>query len=160
MSKLTDKDLERAAEGIKEAGDRIRTAVDPETAARLRALRAENDASGFALAFKRRDQYERAVEMAKELFLRKNAEYGDAISECGVLGAVAELTGIAGRLKQVMMKNAITCAEEVITAASADPSPLLSRVERDAILRDKFIDSINYGVIGLMMMEDGNYTGK
>lgn len=127
---------------------------------RLVALRAENERTGFATALRRADQYDRFIALSRELFLRKNSEYGDAIADCGVLGAVAEITGIAGRLKNVMMTNAITTAEEVIKAAQADPSPLLSKYERDGILRDKFIDSINYGVIGLMMMEDGNYTGK
>lgn len=106
------------------------------------------------LAEKRAIQYEQAVKEAFELFQRKNAEYGDAISGCGVLGAAAELQGVGARLAAVMFHRVPTCAEELESAQ------LPSREQRDAMLHDKFLDAINYGAIGLMMMAEGNYTGR
>lgn len=91
----------------------------------------------------RLQQYDEAVAKARELFERKNREYGDAIRWGGAAGAAIEFIGIAGRVKKVVLDGEHLSAEQ-----------------REEILRDKFIDAINYGAIGLLMLEERNYSGE
>ncbi|MHC4316764.1 MAG: hypothetical protein ACYSW3_30355, partial [Planctomycetota bacterium] len=51
----------------------------------------------------RGEQYDDIVEAAKELFLEKNEQYGDAISRTGLLGAVVEIAGISARLEKLVL---------------------------------------------------------
>lgn len=105
---------------------------------------------------KRLEQYDRAVAKARALFREKNTEYKDAISANGVLGAVVEMAGIAQRLHQVLVHPAVTCVEELEGAETR----LLPRAKRNSIVTDKSLDAINFGIISLMMMEEGNWTGN
>lgn len=102
-------------------------------------------------------QHEAAWQLARGLFIVKNRQYGDAISANGVIGSAIELAGISGRLHEIMVHGAITCIEEL---RDREPDTILTREKRNAILFDKFIDAINYGIIGLIMMRENNFTGK
>ncbi len=91
----------------------------------------------------RLEQYDKAVAKARALFEKKNAEYGDAIRYGGAAGAAIEFIGIGGRLSRV-----------VLDGESLTPE------QRKTILTDKFLDAINYGAIGLFLLEEGNYSGE
>lgn len=82
-------------------------------------------------------QYQRLKGLAAGVFVDRNTKYGDAFTEWGVLGAIVELTTISARLRQMIRNKPFDTGE----------------------MKDKFIDSINYGVIGLMMLEENNWTG-
>lgn len=76
------------------------------------------------------------------MFIAKNTEYGDAIIETGVLGAVVEAVAVVARLKQLVQKNpehGRDCVEQV---------------------RDKFRDLQNYANIGLQMLAEENFDGE
>lgn len=90
----------------------------------------------------REPQYDAAVQSAKELFLLKNYEYHDAIRFGGMRGVVYEMISIAARLQQV------------------DVNPNLTQERKNEIFRDKLLDAINYGTIGMMMLDDKNYEGE
>lgn len=92
----------------------------------------------------RSEQYDRAVAKAKELFIRKNREYGDSIATGGVEGAVFELIGVVSRLRQVLL---------------TPEGRNLPEAKRREILFDKFQDGLNYCSIGLMLLEDDNIVG-
>lgn len=82
------------------------------------------------------------VEPCAEMFIAKNTEYGDAITETGVLGAVVEAVAVVARLKQLVQKNpehGRDCTEQV---------------------RDKFRDLQNYANIGLQMLAEENFDGE
>lgn len=89
-------------------------------------------------------QYDKFVAEARVLFATRNTEYGDAIVNWGVLGAVVELTTVAARLRQVMLH----------------PDCVNSEERRMEVLHDKLRDGINFCLIGLMMLEDNNMQGK
>lgn len=76
------------------------------------------------------------------LFLEKNAQYGNSIEETGVLGAVVELVAKNARLRQLVLRD-----------------DFHGRKQADAV-RDTFRDLVNYGLIGLMMLEDDNFDGR
>jgi hypothetical protein len=93
----------------------------------------------------REQQYERYVGEAKELFLKRNAEYGDAFTEAGLLGVACETISIAARLKKKILWD---YGEEIIDQHAA------------LNLRDIFLDGINYCTIGLMMIDEANLNGR
>lgn len=76
------------------------------------------------------------------MFRQKNAEYGDAIAETGVLGACVALIGDVGRLKQMVLNG---------TTHGRD---------RKGNLEDKLRDIAVQAVIGLMMLREENWEGK
>lgn len=90
----------------------------------------------------RETQY--ALTVAQEtfpLFSQRNAEYGDAISENGVLGASIELRQKAARLRQLVLL-----------------APGHGR-DAEAQVKDTLRDMANYAIIALMLLEDGNWDG-
>lgn len=90
----------------------------------------------------RKQQYERLAKEARDLFSRKNKEYGDSIVYGGVYGAIIEFIGIAGRLQNLI-----------------DNFETLSPRSRNRAFRDSFLDLVNYSIIGLMMLEEQNFSG-
>lgn len=90
--------------------------------------------------------YDEVVQDARMLFSLRNAEYGDGIEEGGVVGAVVEFIGCVSRLKQVVLHR------------SVDPETKQGRWHE--IVHDKLVDALNYSIIGLMMLAEGNLWGK
>jgi hypothetical protein len=94
------------------------------------------------------NQKERALafihqcDIARLVFADRNAKYGDAIVETGVLGACVELVGGVARLKELVIKAPDH-------GASVD----------DYVLRNVLIDIHNYANIALMMMDADNWSG-
>ena len=99
----------------------------------------------YKIEKRRSDQYDRYVKSAKDLFLRRNSEYGDSISEAGLLGSVCELIGIAARLKKIVIWD---YGKNHIDAHTADK------------LRDILMDGLNYCAISIMMIDDANFSGR
>ena len=89
-------------------------------------------------------QYDNAVDEAKKLFLQRNKEYGDAFEECGLLGSVIELTTCVARLKQLVIRN---------------PDLAVEDAWKDQV-RDKLLDTLNYAVISLMLLDEWNLRGR
>lgn len=88
------------------------------------------------------ENFEQICIECEELFLKKNTQYGDSISEGGVLGAVVEFIGISARLRQMVIKSGDG-------GKSADQKSL----------RDVLMDAHNYANIALMMQQEENFTG-
>lgn len=88
------------------------------------------------------ENFKECCEEGLDLFREKNAAYGDSIEECGLLGVAVELISIAGRLKQLVLRN--------------------PRHGRDAIeqLENVLIDAHNYGSIAMYMLRTKNWEGK
>ena len=76
---------------------------------------------------------------ALEIFGKKNREYGNTIKATGVLGAVTEIVGVAGRLIRLVL---VDNTNDVVNT------------------RDKLMDGLIYCAIGLMMLDDENYKGE
>ena len=75
---------------------------------------------------------------ARELFEKKNADYGDAFAEYGVIGILVRLGDKIKRLQSIT-NNGITLVE-------------------DEKLRDTLIDLHNYAAMGIMLISQG-YDG-
>ena len=84
-------------------------------------------------------QFDTIVESSKEIFKRKNEQYGDAIARTGVLGSVVEIVGLSARL------------EHMVLAA-----PDAGKNNQEAIIA-VVKDLINYGIISGIMIMDGNW---
>jgi hypothetical protein len=82
----------------------------------------------------------------RAIFVDKNRQYGNSIEETGVLGAVVELVAKNARLRQLVLHNKGWAAGR-------------TEGEVDAV-RDTLRDLVNYGLIGLMMLEAGNWVGR
>jgi hypothetical protein len=93
-------------------------------------------------------QYDEVVEEAKKLFLQRNAEYGDAFEECGLLGAVVELTGCTARLKKLVIHGNMPSLAELESKAW------------EGTVRDKLLDTLNYAIISLMLLDEMNLRGR
>ena len=76
---------------------------------------------------------------ARELFEKKNADYGDAFAEYGVIGILVRLGDKIKRLQSIT-NNGITLVE-------------------DEKLRDTLIDLHNYAAMGIMLLSQG-YDGN
>ena len=88
-------------------------------------------------------QFETLCDLHEEIFIRKNAEYGNAIVETGVLGASIELVGAIARLRQLILS----------------PGDGGEHTDHES-LRNIFTDIHNYANIARMMMDEDNWTGK
>lgn len=75
---------------------------------------------------------------AKELFIKKNTDYGDAFAEYGAIGVLVRLGDKIKRLQSIT-NNSITLVE-------------------DEKLRDTLIDLHNYAAMGIMLISQG-YNG-
>lgn len=93
----------------------------------------------------RLEKFRRAMKKVEETFITKNApdHYDHAYEELGLLGVGVEATGIVARLKKAVIR-------------SGDGG--------ESFDRDKLVDLLTdlavYGLIGLMMVLDKNWTGK
>lgn len=83
-----------------------------------------------------------SCEEGRKLFEEKNKQYGDSVEECGVLGVAVELIGIAGRLRQLVLRD-----------------PEHGRGNSSSV-HNCFIDALNYGAIGLAMLRKDNWEGR
>lgn len=79
---------------------------------------------------------------ALELFLRKNAEYGNAIEYTGLLGSIVAMTGDIARLRVMVLHR------------SGD----LPLIEFGNV-QDKLLDILVQAAIGIMMLQKDNLTG-
>lgn len=89
------------------------------------------------------EQFEDKCCECEEIFIDKNAKYGDSITATGVLGAVTEFIGITARLKNLVIN-------------SGDGGEKANEDD----LRNLFIDAHNYANIGLIMLSEKNFRGK
>jgi len=89
----------------------------------------------------RSQQFDICCYIGKELFLRKNTEYGDSIKETGVLGAVVAIHGICARLSVLCIKGKF------------------SQENVRELLVDLFVDLHNYANIALIMLGEDNLDG-
>ena len=90
----------------------------------------------------RLESYDSNVAVAREIFERKNTEYGDSIRFGGMLAASYEIVGAAMRLPTL-----------VFFAADHGRSNTKK-------LYDIFLDIMNYANIALQMMREENFEGK
>jgi hypothetical protein len=90
----------------------------------------------------RLESYDANIGDARELFARKNTDYGDSIRFGGVLSACYNIMGAAMRLPTLMF-------------FAADHG----RSKQDK-LYDIFLDLINYANIAMMMMKEDNWEGR
>jgi hypothetical protein len=82
------------------------------------------------------------LQQAKQLFLRKNKEYGNAIEYTGVLGAVVAMSGDISRLRNMTMRS----------------NDGMETIELN--VRDKLVDILVQAAIGIMMLDRKNFRGK
>jgi predicted TIM-barrel enzyme len=90
---------------------------------------------------RRNVEYYRVAEHCRALFVRKNSEYEDAISDTGVLGAAVELVSIAARLRALVLHD-----------------PQHGRQHKAALV-NALMDAQVYALIGLMMVDEDNWEG-
>lgn len=90
----------------------------------------------------RLESYDSNVAAAREIFERKNTEYGDSIRFGGMLAASYEIVGAAMRLPTL-----------VFFAADHGRSNTKK-------LYDIYLDIMNYANIALQMMREENFEGK
>jgi hypothetical protein len=101
----------------------------------------QNAAPGEGSDGGRVTQFSAACKSGKEIFIKKNEEYGDSISSTGVLGAVTTLVGDTARLRKLVLK-------------ASDRG----RSEQKLIV-EVLKDIHNYANIALMMIADKNWDG-
>ena len=82
------------------------------------------------------DQLLKVQEEAKELFERKNADYGDAFAEYGTIGVLVRLGDKIKRFQSISNRG-ITLVD-------------------DEKLRDTLIDLHNYAAMGIMLLDEGS----
>jgi hypothetical protein len=80
--------------------------------------------------------------MARELFIKRNTEYGDSIRFGGVLSACYEIVGASMRFPTLVF-------------FTSDHGR-----SRKAKLFDILLDIMNYANIALMLMKEDNWEGK
>jgi hypothetical protein len=91
------------------------------------------------------EAYKREAFRCYSLFCTKNRQYGNSIEETGVLGAVVELVAKNARLRELVLKS-----------NTWGTAMIPSEIEA---VRDTLRDLVNYGVIGLIQLEQGNWKG-
>lgn len=87
----------------------------------------------------------RATEICKEcraVLVKKNEQYGNSIEATGLLGAAVECVGMTARLVQLVLRDS--------RHGRQDPKAV----------HNAFLDIHNYSVIGLKMLDDGNFEGR
>lgn len=86
------------------------------------------------------NQYESVQEEAKNLFIRKNKDYGDAFAEYGVIGVLIRMGDKIKRLQSITTNN-ITLVD-------------------DERLRDTLIDLHNYSAMAIMLLDENEQSEK
>jgi len=79
------------------------------------------------------------------VFIQKNIEYGDSVEDTGVLGAVVELIGLAGRLRTLVLQH---------------PDLSQSDEQHCTAVHNALLDVHNYAAIGMYMLRKGNWKGE
>ena len=93
--------------------------------------------------FAERDaQFHRAIVACEKLFQDKNRQYGDAISETGVLGSAVELVGIVARFKKLVIRD---------SSSGSNFKKNLMEIAKDAVI---------YSVIMMVMISENNWNGR
>ena len=82
----------------------------------------------------RLQQYEKVHNEAKELFRKKNADYGDAFSQYGAIGVVIRIGDKISRLTNIKKTQIINVHNET--------------------LRDTLVDLHNYSAMAIMLMDE------
>lgn len=95
-------------------------------------------------------QFDATVALARQLFEQRNRGYRDAIRFNGLAGVLFEWAGIAGRLKA--LRN------EVLRAYFAESAE--DRGEAYGAVSDKLMDAVVYGIIGIILLNEGNILGE
>jgi len=91
---------------------------------------------------RRLESYDSNVAAAREIFEKKNTEYGDSIRFGGMLAASYEIVGAAMRLP-----NLVFFTEDH------------GRSKADKLF-DIYLDIMNYANIALQMLKEENFEGK
>ena len=81
-------------------------------------------------------------EAALTLFMHKNREYGNSIVRTGAIGSIVAMTGDIAKLRTLVLHNLDD----------------LESVDADNV-KDKLVDVLVQAVIGVMMIENGNWLG-
>jgi hypothetical protein len=79
-------------------------------------------------------QYEKVHNEAKELFRKKNADYGDAFSQYGAIGVVVRIGDKISRLNNIKKTQIINVDNET--------------------LRDTLVDLHNYSAMAIMLIDE------
>jgi hypothetical protein len=82
-------------------------------------------------------QLEEIQKNAKELFIKKNADYGDAFATFGIIGILMRIQDKINR-SITINKNKIILVE-------------------DESMKDTLLDLHNYSAMGLMLLNENNY---
>lgn len=79
-----------------------------------------------------------------DFFALKNGQYGNAIEQTGVLGAITALTGDVAKLRKMILR-------------SENNDHGRSRKEK---IRDALVDTTVQAAIGILMLDKENWEGK
>ena len=108
-----------------------------------RPSRGKQAVTTDAVEYRRSEQFDDIVAVAKELFLEKNKQYADSITRTGLLGAVVSVAGISARLEHM-----------VLGSSDAGKS-------QEEAIKDIIKDLLNYAAIaGIKIMEDNWRPGQ
>ena len=88
------------------------------------------------------EKFKVVQELLYDLFQKKNTQYDNAIEFTGVLGAVVAMTGDIARLRKMILRSQNHGREEASN------------------VQDKLIDIAVQSIIGIMMLQKGNWEGK
>lgn len=97
-------------------------------------------------------QFDQFVAEARALYDVRNRQYKDSARTLGVIGVLYEMNGIAGRVRALR--------DAYLRAQFSPWEEGEAKADIQAALRDKLLDAINYAVMALMMIEDGNILGE
>ena len=82
------------------------------------------------------EQMEKVQKEGIELFRKKNADYGDAFANYGVIGVLVRMSDKISRLQSITSKN-------------------ISLINSES-LRDTLIDLHNYSAMAIMLLDENN----
>ena len=83
---------------------------------------------------KRIEQYDNVYKEARELFIKKNTDYGDAFASYGPIGVLVRMGDKTRRLSSIEKNKIINVNDET--------------------LRDTLIDLHNYSAMAIMLMDE------
>ena len=86
----------------------------------------------------RQEQMERIQKEALDIFIKKNADYGDAFAKYGVIGVLMRMEDKLHRYMSITKKGV--------------------NLVNDEGIRDTLIDLHNYSAMALMLIDDTNET--
>lgn len=89
---------------------------------------------------KRVEQYNKVHKEAKDLFQKKNSDYGDAFADYGVIGVLVRMGDKIKRLQHITKKKI--------------------QLVNDESLRDTLIDLHNYSAMAIMLLDENENTNE